>query len=146
MSEDDDKKKDNGFDLSAAVTRANKFLSTAVEHTYNAFENYGPSVTSFGFITKPSKEAMDKIDEVMYSASEKLNTGLPSPIPSLCRSHSAQLVLTTSVASGLITAIPMRRISGGGFFKTFIYMGVLTGTVVGSTSELIKYKWNYPRK
>ena len=128
--------------VDAVLERVQQFFSTALEHSYNAAQQYGPRLERFEFITKPLEEAKAKADDALYSASEKLNTGLPAPIPSLLRSHSWQLVQTSSFATGLLFAYPVRKISGGGFLKTFVVAGAITGVAVGSLAELVKYKWS----
>jgi len=142
----DSEKDGKGFSMDDALNRASRFLSTAAEHTYNTVSTYGPSLTQFEFLTKPLEGARAKADEKLYSASETLNNSLPAPLPSMMRSHSSQLTWTTSAATGLLFAYPVRKISGRGFVKTFAVAGILTGAAVGSLTELVKYKWNYPRK
>ena len=143
---DSEKDEGKGFSVEDALNRASRFLSTAAEHTYNTVSTYGPSLTQFEFLTKPLEGARAKADETLYTASDTLNNSLPAPLPSMMRSHSLQLTWTTSMATGLLFAYPVRKISGRGFFKTFAVAGILTGAAVGSLTELIKYKWNYPRK
>jgi hypothetical protein len=126
-----------GFDFNAALERVKRFTTTGIEHA----SIYAPSFSNFEFISRPLADARAKVDGVLVESSEVLNKSLPPPLPSLFRSHSSQLMLTTSVMAGILTAYPVRRISGGGFIKTFVYTAVFTGALVGGAAELVKYKW-----
>jgi len=126
-----------GFDINAALERVKRFTTTGIEHA----SIYAPAFSNFEFISRPIENVRSKAHEVVVEASEALNKTLPPPLPSLFRSHSSQLMLTTSVTAGILTAYPVRRISGGGFVKTFVYTAVFTGVLVGGAAELVKYKW-----
>ena len=143
----DGKKKEEaegGFDVGKIVDRASQMMNTALVHSSMAMEQYGPTLANLDFILEPMRKAFGQVDEQIYKLSDKINTENPQ-IASMCRSHSSQLMLTTSVAVGTFVAYPTKRLFGGPFFRTFIYSGLFTAAAVAASCQLVAYKWERPR-
>jgi len=140
----DTEKEKAGFDFQKMQERAGEIWSTAVAHSANAFEMYGPKLKNFGFVTEPVRKLLETADAEVYKVSDKLNRENPQ-FASMCRSHSSQLILTTSAMAGTVVAYPMRRLFGGPFIKTFIYTGLFNAALVYSACQVVTYKWENPR-
>jgi len=138
------------LDWDKAWQRAKQISSTAIAHSSSFIHNiseYAPGqihALDFSFFLTPIKNLVDTVDAEVFKVSDKINTEYPQ-LSSMCRSHSSQLISTTSALAGLTVAYPVRRLFRGPFIKTFIYTGLLNAAAVATACQLVQYKWEYPR-
>lgn len=140
----DSEKEKPGFDFAKVRERAGEIWDTALAHSASTLEVYGPKLKNFGFVTEPVRKLLETVDTEVYKVSDKLNRENPQ-FASMCRSHSSQLILTTSAVTGTLVAYPVRRLFRGPFIKTFIYTGLFNAALVYSACQVVTYKWEYPR-